>query len=133
MVSWTAYFKSWSIWAKYYLVRRSSKRQVLKFVASGWKGQYAREVIQGDMKAALGAGTVKVDEEYFQGKGQAGQKWKVFHCAPGGTRQDGAGEKVVIYWHGGAFILGVSISGPSRDHSDDCDRPLLSTGTLFID
>lgn len=107
MPSFRAYLTSWAVWGLYYRRKRSSEHQLLIDVRDQWKSEYKQEVVPRFIAAATG--TISVTEEQFKGDGKGGQEWKVFHCAVP-AEAGAAGDKVVVYWHGGAFINAVSLN-----------------------
>lgn len=114
---------SWVLWALYYQRKHSTAHQIMERVAETWKSQYAKEAIPLTAKAAIAARELSISEERFEGKGTGGQKWKVFHCALPESAKKG-GDKVVIYWHGGAFINGVSHHTPMWIMTDESRQHL---------
>lgn len=113
MPSFRAYLTSWMVWGYYYRRKHATEQELLLSVRDNWKGKFAEEVVPPYISSATE--TIAVSEEKFKGDGKGGQEWKVFHCAvPSGRGEVGAADKVVIYWHGGAFIHAVSRSLPYK-------------------
>jgi acetyl esterase/lipase len=106
MPSTRAYLTSWIVWALYYRRKRASEEQLLAGLRDRWRGEFDKEVIPPFIHAA--SNTIDVKEEVFQSEEPNRQKWKVFHCAIPPDSDVVEGDKVVIYWHGGAFMNGVS-------------------------
>lgn len=120
---------SWVLYFTYYRRKRSTAEQIMEQVAIGWKTQYEAEAVPANIKAA--ESEIAVKEESFKGKGEAGQTWKVFHCS---SPKGHSTEKVVIYWHGGAFIISVRFFFALQSLKDaDRGRAKLSIGQQLID
>lgn len=106
MPSFRAYLTSWVVWLMFYRRKYSTEEQLLITVQKNWRSEYAQEVVP---KWVAASSAIEVSDEKYVGKGQGGQTWKVFHCAPS---SDAKTDKIVVYWHGGAFINAVSLDLP---------------------
>lgn len=113
MPSIRAYLTTGVITTMYYRRKHSTEEQLLLDVQRDWKSEYAKEVVPKKVQAAS---DIEVKEESHRGEGQGGQTWKVFHCNP--TSAKGQNDKVVVYWHGGAFINAVSLKIHPKDEAD---------------
>jgi acetyl esterase/lipase len=98
MVSFKAQFIHWYIYFWQYLANRASIKQIQDNVQKTFKTENQPVVLPASIPSNTG---ISVTKEIFE----SDQEWEVFHVKPRG----GEGrKKVVIYWHGGAFIRGVS-------------------------
>lgn len=99
-ISFKAQFIHWYIYFWQFLANRASIKQIQNNVQQTFNAENKPVVPPGAISSHTG---IAVTKETFQ----SNQKWEVFHVKPKSTE---GRKKVIVYWHGGAFIRGVSYS-----------------------
>lgn len=104
MVSFKAQFIHWYIYFWQFLANRASIKQLQNNVQQTFKAESSPAVLPDAITSNTG---ISITKEIFKSE----QEWEVFHVKP----KHGEGrKKVVVYWHGGAFIRGVSESRQTK-------------------
>jgi acetyl esterase/lipase len=97
-VSWAAWTTHWYIYFWQFLANRASVGQLEAHVRKSFESENTPEVLSEKITSNT---NISVKREVLE----AGQEWEVFHVSP---KSSESRKRVVIYWHGGAFIRRVS-------------------------
>lgn len=105
MPSLRAQLAHWFIWYKFYTGRHQTESEFLE----GIRTSYVEQDVPLDPPTEIATSddfeVVREEKELV-----AGQRWKIDHVSK--KNVDVESDKVIVYWHGGAFIRKVS---PSPD------------------
>jgi hypothetical protein len=105
MPSLRAQLAHWFIWYKFYTGRHQSESDLLEDIRTS----YVEQDVPLDPPAEIATSddfeVVREEKDFV-----AGQRWKIDHVSK--KNVDVESDKVIVYWHGGAFIRKVS---PSPD------------------
>jgi acetyl esterase/lipase len=120
-VSSAAWYVHWIIYFKFFLANRAPLWLLERNARKSFGPENSPEVLPS---AITTNDKISVEREVFS----AGQEWEVFHVAPTGDERE---KKVVVYWHGGAFIKRVRPLSRVLGELSNADkfRPLRCTGT----
>jgi hypothetical protein len=104
MPSLRAQLAHWFIWYKFYTGRHQTESELLE----GIRTSYVEQDIPLDPPAEIATSdefeVVREEKELV-----AGQRWKIDHIHVSKKKKnvDVESDKVIVYWHGGAFIRKV--------------------------
>lgn len=102
MPSLRAQLAHWFIWYKFYTGRHQSESDLLESIRTS----YVEQDVPLDPPAGIATSdefeVVREEKELV-----AGQRWKIDHVSK--KNVDIESDKVIVYWHGGAFIRKVSL------------------------
>lgn len=99
MPSLRAQLAHWLVWYKFYNPRRQSESELLEDIRTSYAQQDVALPPPEDIEKGGKFEVVREEKRL-----PAGQTWKIDHV----SKKNGAGsDKVLVYWHGGAFIRKV--------------------------
>jgi hypothetical protein len=104
MPSLRAQLAHWLIWYKFYTGRHQSEADLLE----GIRTSHVEQDVPLDPPTEIATSddfeVVREEKELV-----AGQRWKIDHVHVSKKNVDVESDKVIVYWHGGAFIRKVSL------------------------
>jgi len=97
-ISFAGWITHWIIYFRFFLANRATVKMLQNNVKKTYTSENAFQVLPSNITSNT---KLSVKRELLKSE----QTWEVFHVRPKGGRET---KKVVVYWHGGAFIRGVS-------------------------
>lgn len=102
MPSLRAQLAHWLVYYKFYATRHATESQLLSNIQDSYTSEDVAKPAPSDVEGNEKLEVIRETKELA-----AGQEWTVDHI----SNKDGPeSSKVLVYWHGGAFIRGVSPS-----------------------
>jgi acetyl esterase/lipase len=97
-ISFAGWLTHWIIYFRFFLANRATIKQIENNTRKTFATENAPQVLPSNITSSP---KLSVKRETLESE----QKWEVFHVKPKTGKET---KKVVVYWHGGAFVKGVS-------------------------
>jgi len=97
-ISFAGWLTHWIIYFRFFLANRATVKQLENNTRKTFAAENASQVLPSNIASSP---KLSVKREILDSL----QRWELFHVRPKTGKET---KKVVVYWHGGAFIRGVS-------------------------
>ena len=99
-ISFAGWITHWIIYFRFFLANRATVKQIENNTRKTFESENSPQVLPSNITSNP---KLSIKREILESQ----QRWELFHVKPKTGKET---KKVVVYWHGGAFIKGVSSS-----------------------